>query len=89
MTAKAQAGLGECASMMAALFTDMPPRESEAALLTFLAQLVDALPDARWAEMRASAKLPCGKPGCTCESRREWLMDALDELRDSWREQMA
>jgi hypothetical protein len=66
-----------------------PPAVAQAMLGGLIASTIGNMPDDFWKAMMAEAHLPCGIPDCGCEKVKGAVMEALDLLREDFKEQTA
>jgi len=75
------------APRLADILAQLPPDAAQAWLGGFIANMIGPLPQEHWNNMRAEAAAPCDQPDCGCEVFKSKVMDALNILREDWREQ--
>lgn len=69
------------------ILSKAPPQVAQAMLGGFIASVIGSLPDPFWKIMLQEAQKPCGQPECDCEKFRVPVMNALDVLREDYKEQ--
>lgn len=79
--------MNSLAPLFAACMRRVPPYAAAAFLGGFLANVVGCLPQDHWEQMLAEAPKPCGEPDCGCEKVIVPVMEALNLLREDWKEQ--
>ena len=65
--------------------TALDPEDAQGFLGGHIANIIGPIPDEFWRRMMLNAQLPCGRPGCSCETLRIEVYAALESLRDDWR----
>lgn len=55
-------------------------------IFSLCTNLSGPIPEAEWRELLERSAKPCGKSDCRCEMHSRPLFEALDDLRDDWRE---
>lgn len=55
-------------------------------LTAMMARIIDDIDDAFWIDMKIQSAVPCENEGCDCELARSKVFEALDFLREHYRE---
>lgn len=65
------------------------PDRAQAILGGLIGNIVGNLPDDHWKEIVKLSEAPCSQEGCTCHIYQKKVYDALEMLRQTWKEVVA
>jgi hypothetical protein len=80
--------LQRAAPLVGFVLSRTPPSVAQAVLGGFIANIIGPLPDEHWKQMIVESRKPCGVPDCGCEKFKGNVLEALDALREDWKEQV-